>query len=480
MSISLPLPERASLPERRAPIIPAAAPWLRHIGLLNDYVWIPYAAGSSFATRFLRREFCARGHEVTIVGPEDPAAPVEDMPDKHVVLKALPMRNHPGVRMPFPTRTRLARVAAQRFDLVLGQTNTELNELGIWLRATQHVPYVCVNTLHLPSVTNVVLPDRLLESALVRDFFARSVVPWIEQHSAEVYNQSDSLIVLAQGLSRSWRERGVTVPIHVIPRAVDPKIFDQLAADDPFDARAARGQRLLVVCRHTREKGVARLLEIFAREIAPRLPHCTLTLVGDGPDYDVFRAHASALGVAERCFFPGEFAVTDMPRFYRHADLFVYTSLSETYGQVVSEALWCGLPVVAFEDGMGVSDQVQHGATGSLVPPGRSDSNARFGAEVVRLLKDVQERRALAQRAAEDTRVRTHPTRVIARYYEVFEQAREHCRATTDRRIADPSAAWSALRRWYAMQSLVVGLSYVRPPALVNRHGRKQPSWTSQ
>jgi glycosyltransferase involved in cell wall biosynthesis len=474
---ALSIPEPALLPERRPPGGPVEAPWLRHLGLLNDYVWIPHAAGSSFATRFLRREFRARGHDVTIVGPEDPAARAGDMPDKHVTLKALPMRNHPGVRMPFPTRRELARVAAQRFDLVLGNTNTELNELGVWLRATQHIPYVCVNTLHLPSVYNVVLPDRLLRSALVRGLFNDGLVPWIEEHSAGVYNQSDSLIVLARGLARSWRERGVEVPIHVIPRAVDPKIFDADAGADPFDASAVRGQRLLVVCRHAREKGVARLLEIFARQIAPRLPHCSLTLVGDGPEYDAFRALARDLGVKARCFFPGEFAVTEMPRFYRHADLFVYTSLSETYGQVVGEAMWCGLPVVALEDGMGISDQVEHGSSGYLVPPGASDADAQFGAHVVRLLQTPPERRALAEQALRSVRVRSHPARVMSRYYEVFEQAREHCRATTERRIADARAASAALRRWYTFQSLVVGLSYVRRPAVVNRHGRRQPSW---
>jgi len=46
--------------------------WLRHVGLLNDYVRIPYANGSSFATQFLYREFRARGQEVTVVGPDDP------------------------------------------------------------------------------------------------------------------------------------------------------------------------------------------------------------------------------------------------------------------------------------------------------------------------------------------------------------------------------------------------------------------------
>ena len=96
----------------------------------------------------------------------------------------------------------------------------------------------------------------------------------------------------------------------------------------------------------------------------------------------------------------------------------------------------------------------------------------------MRLLQTPAERRALAEQAVRSVRVRSHPTRVLSRYYEVFEQAREHCRATTERRIEDAHAASAALRRWYALQSLVVGLSYVRRPAVVNRHGRRQPSWT--
>jgi hypothetical protein len=134
----------------------------------------------------------------------------------------------------------------------------------------------------------------------------------------------------------------VTAPIHVIPRAIEPKIFDHAGEVDPFDPAARRGGRLLCVCRHTREKEIERLIEVFAKWIAPAVPEATLTLVGDGPDHDLFRAHAVAHGVADRTFFPGEFSVKEIPSFYRFADLFVYASLSETYGQVVSEALWCG------------------------------------------------------------------------------------------------------------------------------------------
>ncbi|MDB4974617.1 MAG: glycosyltransferase [Myxococcaceae bacterium] len=455
--------------------------WLRHLGMLNDYVRIPYANGSSFASQFLYREFRALGHEVTVVGPDDPEANAADLPDRYVMLRALPLLNHPGVRMPMPSARALSRVAAQRFDLVLGQTGSELAELGVWLRATQHVPFVCVNTLHLRTAYNVVLPDVLAENKGVTDWFDAHIVPTLERHAAQVYNRSDGLVVLCSGLARFWRERGVTAPIHVVPRSVDPKIFESARPSDPFLEleRGTRGERLLVVCRHTREKSVDRLLHVFAERIAKARPRATLTLVGDGPEHDHLKALAARLGVADRTFFPGEFPVTEMVRFYRHADLFLYASLSETYGQVVSEALWAGLPVVAFADDMGVSDQLEHGVTGLLVRPGPDPiaADAELAAHALRLLEQPQERRALSAAARERTRARVHPRRVIASYYEVFEQARAHCLRTVEDRIDSPLAPLAALGRWAAVQSAAVGLGCLRRPALINRHGRKQPGW---
>ncbi|HWP06259.1 MAG TPA: glycosyltransferase family 4 protein, partial [Polyangiaceae bacterium] len=70
---------------------------MRRIGILNDYVRVPYANGSSFASQLLYREFTARGHEVTIIGPQDPEATSADLPRHHVSLPSVPLRIHPGV-----------------------------------------------------------------------------------------------------------------------------------------------------------------------------------------------------------------------------------------------------------------------------------------------------------------------------------------------------------------------------------------------
>jgi glycosyltransferase involved in cell wall biosynthesis len=375
-----------------------------------------------------------------------------------------------------PSRESLGEVAKKKFDVLLAQTGSGLMELGVWLRRTHGVPFLCVNTIHLPSVYEVLLPDALHASERFTTFCRDNVIPLVESYAVRIYNGSDGLIVLSEGLKRYWSERGVTVPIHVIPRCIDARIFDRKEVRDPFPENAPRGHRLLCVCRHTREKSVSRLLKIFAELIAPAVPDATLTLVGDGPDHDVFRAEALELGIADRVFFPGEQVLTEMAGWYQHADLFVYASLSETYGQVVGEALWSGLATVAFEDGMGVSQQIDSGRTGILVPPGPDEraSNWRFAGEVATLLREPQRRQAVAQAARQAAHERSRVARAVDRYYGAFESARDHCLRT---RRGERDRAFLPLARWAAMHATTAVLGTLRPPAVVNRNQQRQPGW---
>jgi 1,2-diacylglycerol 3-alpha-glucosyltransferase len=447
------------------------------IGILTDHLRVTYANGSSFASQFLRREFAHREHQVTIIGPRDPEADPSELPTRHVALDSRALANHPGVHLPFPSGDALRRIARERLDVLLGQTCTGMLEAGTWLRQARRVPFLCVNTVHLPSVYNVLLPALLFQSRAVRRLFEERLIPHVERQTVDAYNQSDGLIVLSEGMADYWRRRGLRVPVHVIPRGVEPKVFERRRATDPFDAGATRGGRLLCVCRHTREKGVERLIEIFARRIAPLDARATLTLVGDGPDHAAFRQLCERLRVADRVFFPGEEPLSRVPDYYLHADLFVYTSLSETYGQVVSEAAWCGLACVALNDGMGVCSQIVDGQTGVLVRTDRAapDVDAELAAHVLGLLGDVSARRQMGARAAQLTRTRVAPERIVERYYDAFAQARRHLEAQPAR---EPAALGRRrLRGWAVLHTLILALSYIRRRAVLNRNNSAQPNW---
>lgn len=449
--------------------------WLRRLAIVNDYVRIPYANGSSYASQFLYREMSARGHEATIVGPCDPHAEPDDLPPRHICLPSIPLRNHPGFYLAMPSKASLRALRDAHFDMTLVQSPSGLLFAGAWLRQQHGVPLVCVNTLHMPSVYNVLLPDALHHTPTVNRVFEDGLIPMVEAHSSDVYNGGDALVCLSPGLKRYWRERGVEVPIHVIPRAIEKRIFDRTDQADPFPAEAKRGARLLVVCRHAREKQVDRVMRIFAQHVYPRVEGATLTLVGDGPEHDALQDQARRLGVDHRTHFVGEQGLQQMPAWYRNADLFVYASLSETYGQVISEALWCRLPVVAMDDGMGVAGQVSHGQDGFLVDPEAEDAEAQFGRYAELVLRSDLLRSQMSEMASRHARDRADPDACVQRYLEVFEVARDHARRHPARQ---PLKAYRSLAQWASWHTFVGSLGLLRKPVALNRNQAATGTWT--
>lgn len=320
------------------------------------------------------------------------------------------------------------------FDIIYAQTTSLLLEFGVWLRKMKGIPLLCVNTTHLVAAYDVMLPEKLSKNELVQAGIHMTLKRPFENLFAGIYNQADGLVVLSEGLRSYWRERGVTSPIHVIGRAVQPEIFDRPLGDDPYihlGERAENGPRLLCAGRHTREKSQDRAIRIFARHVAPKDPTITLTLLGEGPDTEYYKRVAREEGVADRVFFPGEVPFTKMADFYAYADIFVHASLSETYGNVLGEALWCGTPTVAFADGMGVSAQIADGVNGVLLAPGKGDksegeSDAAFGRAVLELSRDPQHRARLGRGAAKLARERSSPQAVQKKLADAFSHAQDH------------------------------------------------------
>jgi glycosyltransferase involved in cell wall biosynthesis len=408
------------------------------IAILSDFTRIAYANGAVFQTRFLYQALRRGGHEVTVIGPHDPDAAPSELAPGTVALPSVPLRAYPGLHIPLPLAPGIFDAERYDFDLCFAQTTSLLLEFGVWLRAMKGVPLLCVNTTHLVAAYDVLLPERLSDNSLLRAGLRTLQAPF-ERLFAGIYNKSDGLVVLSEGLRSYWRERGVVAPIHVIPRAVVPEVFDRPLGPDPYTkliegaGLAQRGPRLLCAGRHTREKAQDRIIRIFARHILPKERDATLTLVGEGPDRGYFAHVAEDEGVAGRVLFTGEVPWMAMADYYRYADLLLHASLSETYGNVLGEALWCGTPAVAFADGMGVSSQVKDGDNGVLLAPGGADErggDVAFGQAVIDLIRDATARARIGSAAAKRARQASSPAAVLHRLGCVFAQAQDHAVAS--------------------------------------------------
>ena len=409
------------------------------VAILSDFTRIPYANGAAFQTRFLYQELTRCGHEVTVIGPHDPDATPDELAPGTIELPSLPLKTYPGVYIPLPLESWVYKIGRFDFDIVFAQTTTLLLEFGVWLRKMRGIPLLCVNTTHLAAAYDVLLPEKLAKIPALHAGLEITLKRPYERLFAKVYNDSDGLVVLSEGLRSYWRERGVTAPIHVVPRAVQPEIFDKPLGDDPYqdflgDTPHFGGARLLCAGRHTREKSQDRVIRIFARHVASKDPHATLTMLGDGPDSAYYKRVAVEEGVGSRVFFPGEVPFTRMVDFYGYADVFVHGSLSETYGNVMGEALWCGTPTVAYADGMGVSSQIRDGVNGVLLAPGsgtqaESQADEAFGRAVLRLLGDPEGRARLGTMASKLARERCSPLAVQERIADTFRAAQDHAGA---------------------------------------------------
>lgn len=180
-------------------------------------------------------------------------------------------------------------------------------------------------------------------------------------------------------------------------RGVDIARFrPELRDPDGFEDVPAGAITVLYAGRLTREKGADLLADAFltARAEDPRLHLC---LAGGGPEERVLRER-----VGEHATFLGWLAGDDLARAYATADVFLFASRTDTFGQVLLEAQASGLPVVAVDEG-GPRGIVRSGVNGLLRPP-----DARELADaVLALVRAPRWASALADRARADVRERT-------------------------------------------------------------------------
>jgi glycosyltransferase involved in cell wall biosynthesis/predicted metal-dependent phosphoesterase TrpH len=176
-------------------------------------------------------------------------------------------------------------------------------------------------------------------------------------------------------------------------RGVDTSRFDPARREPP-----ARPGELTVLYagRLTKEKGADLLADAFLRAHA-RDPRLRLVLAGGGPEEEALRER-----LGERATFLGWLEGDALPRAYASADIFLFASSTDTFGQVILEAQASGLPVVAVAEG-GPRTLIEDGRTGLLRP---ADPEALADA-LCELAAAPALRGRLAKAALEEVRGRT-------------------------------------------------------------------------
>jgi 1,2-diacylglycerol 3-alpha-glucosyltransferase len=219
-------------------------------------------------------------------------------------------------------------------------------------------------------------------------------------YSRSVCSRTDCVIVPSSAIAKLLRGYGIKTKTEYIPHGIDIETFKDA---DGLSIRRELGLEksdkvLLYVGRLASEKNIRFLFTVLSRLLKDNaLNRLKMIVVGTGRHEAGIKRECCEMGLSEAVIFAG--LVKDRSRlsdFYDAADVFVFASVTETFGLVLLEAQACGTPVIAIGEG-GVCDVVEDGHGGFLT---RLDVE-QFTETVRRLLLDPELRREQSCKARE-------------------------------------------------------------------------------
>jgi glycosyltransferase involved in cell wall biosynthesis len=291
-----------------------------------------------------------RRHRVQLVRlKQDRWEAASDAPADEIRVPGLPIPGHRGLQMGLPcTRTLAAAWSREPPDIVHIATEGPLGWSA--LRAARR--------LGLPVVSDF--------RTNFHTYSAHYGVGWlggpIGAYLRHFHNRTLCTMVPTEALARELRRLGYE-RVGVVARGVDTQRFMPTRRSEALRREWGAGpdtRVLLCVSRLAPEKNLGLVCDAYKR-VAAQGCDVRLVIVGDGP------ARADLEARCPNALFAGMQHGDELAAHYASADLFVFPSLTETYGNVVPEALASGLPVVAY-DCAAAAELVRHGVQGLLAP----------------------------------------------------------------------------------------------------------------
>jgi glycosyltransferase involved in cell wall biosynthesis len=339
------------------------------VAIFSDSV-LPILNGVSISIDSLVTEMRNRGHSVHIFAPRIPGHKDSDPNTYRFRSVETPFAEAYPIAIP-PFYRMLLKFRRHEFDIVHTHSPFVMGMVGLRWAESHGLPIV--STYHT-------LYDRY---AHYMKWFPRRYVRFrIAKHTNFYYNSVDHVITPTEASLKWLRRHSVHKDVTVIPTGTPrgPMI-------DRSEARRALGispdlRVMLYVGRLAREKNLETLFEMaaiaFQKDSSLRL-----WLVGDGQFRGECLSMVRRLGIGDRVRFVGFVPRAEVDQYYAAADLFVFSSITETQGLVVQEAMMYGLPAVAVIGG-GASSGITDGANGFAVKNDPQD----FAGTVRRILRD--------------------------------------------------------------------------------------------
>jgi glycosyltransferase involved in cell wall biosynthesis len=324
------------------------------VGIVSE-TYPPEINGVALTVHSLAAGLAARGHTVDLIRPAQATACADEPGIIATETRGASLPRYPGLRFGLPAG-RMLRQRWQRLrpDAVYVATEGPLGWSAV--RAA--------NRLGIPVATGFHTRFDSYADHYGVGFLTATVRGYLRRF----HLRAAATLVPTDALAAELKALGIE-HARLLRRAVDTTLFHPSYRDASLRQQwgaSANAPVVLYVGRIAAEKNLELAVSAF-RAMQQQVPQVRYVWVGDGP------ARAALQAANPDFIFAGMLRGEELARHYASADIFPFPSLSETFGNVILEALAAGLPVVAYEEGA-AREHLQHGINGFRIEAGKAQA----------------------------------------------------------------------------------------------------------
>jgi 1,2-diacylglycerol 3-alpha-glucosyltransferase len=323
--------------------------------LMMTNTYLPHVGGVARSVEAFSRFYRQQGHKVLIIAPEFPQTP-EDEEDV-IRIAAIQRFNGSDFSLVLPIPHFLGN-AIEKFepDIVHSHHPFLIGSTARLVAKTYNLPLVFTQHTMYEQYSHYVPVD------------ADTLKNFVIELATSYANLCDQVFAPSESIANILVERDVQTPIEVVPTGLDLLAFKN--GDGAGFRRILNIPQKAFVLGHlgrlAPEKNLVYLCK-SAVKFMLKAPNAHFLLVGKGPSVKPFQHIFAQAGLTERLHYVGFLEQPFLASAYKAMDVFVFSSLSETQGMVLSEAMAVSVPVIGL-DAPGVRELVEDDKNGKLLP----------------------------------------------------------------------------------------------------------------
>lgn len=315
--------------------------------------WSPEINGVALSLLQLCKGLQKQGHKILLIRPEQKQSCQEFLPNKECLVKAQSIPKYPSLQFGWPQFLKVSN-ALDTFAPNVVHIVTE-GPLGLSVLQAAKAKGIPVSSgFHSPF------------QEFSRFFDLAFLVKPIQHYLRWFHNNTQMTCIPSKETEYILRQFGVSCPLVVVGRGVDIACFSPEHYSNALRQQwktTSETTVMLYVGRLSPEKEIDVVVNAYLAMKQRAKQDVKLVIVGDGPD----RGRLETLCQGSDVVFTGALTGLNLAQAYASANVFVFASQVETFGNVVLEAMASGLPIIAY-DYASAHLHVKQGETGWLSP----------------------------------------------------------------------------------------------------------------